>query len=139
MHIIHKNLPTYECDYTDKFDNQFRPLPEVVGYDAYFVDPQCGCDPYWDEKLYDQDKLEYKITYNKPNDQTECKDLIKDENISDALRHALIDLWTVNPHLPDTSALPNFRPRPQNQQRQTAVIDNQTHKVSPAFHKFSIK
>ena len=37
----------------------------------------------------------------------------------------MIDLWTVNPHLPDTSALPNFQPRPQNQQRQTAVIDDQ--------------
>ena len=37
----------------------------------------------------------------------------------------MIDLWTVNPHLPDTSALPNFPPRPQNQQRQTAVIDDQ--------------
>ena len=69
--------------------------------------------------------MEYKDTYNKPNDQIECDDLITDAHVSDALRHALIDLWTVNPHLPDTSALPNFRPRPQNQQRQTAVIDNQ--------------
>ena len=34
-------------------------------------------------------------------------------------------MWTVNPHLPDTSALANFRPRPQNQQRHTAVIDDQ--------------
>ena len=42
------------------------------------------------------------------------------------LRYALIDLWTVDAHLPDTSALPNFQPRPQNPQRQTAVIDNQT-------------
>ena len=40
----------------------------------------------------------------------------------------MIDLWTVNPHLPDTSALPNFRPRPQNQQRKTAVIGDQ---ISP--------
>ena len=37
----------------------------------------------------------------------------------------MIDLWTVNPHLPDTSALPNFQPRPQNQQRRNAVIDDQ--------------
>ena len=37
----------------------------------------------------------------------------------------MIDLWTVNPQLPDTSPLPNFRPRPQNQQRQIAVIDDQ--------------
>ena len=63
---------------------------------------------------------------NKPNDQIESDDLITDAHVSDALRYALIDLWTVNPHLPDTSALPNFQPRPQNLQRQTAVIDDQT-------------
>ena len=125
MHIIHKIFPTYEYDYTDNFDTQFRPLPKVVAYDAYFVDPQYGFDPYWDEKLYDQDKLEYKDTYDKLNDQIECDDLNTDAHVSDALRHALIDLWTVNPHLPDTSALPNFRPRPQDQQRHTAVIDDQ--------------
>ena len=125
MHMIHKTFPTYEYDYTDNFDTQFRPLPEVVAYDAYFVDPQYGFDPYWDEEIYDQDKLEYKDTYNKPNDQLECDDLITDAHVSDPLRYALIDLWTVNPHLPDTSTLPNFPPRPQNQQRQTAVIGDQ--------------
>ena len=116
MHIIHKTLPTYKYDYTDNFETQFRLLPEALAYDAYFVDPQYGFDPYWNEELYDQDKLEYKDTYNKPNDQIECDDLITDAHVSDALRQALIDLWTVNPHLPDTSALPNFRPRPRNQQ-----------------------
>ena len=125
MHIIQKIFPTYEYDYTDNFDTQFRPLPEVVAYDAYFVDPQYGFDPYWFEELYDQDKLEYKDTYNKPNDKIECDDLITDAHVSDAIRHALIDLWTVKPHLPDTSALPNFRPKPQNQHRQTAVIEDQ--------------
>ena len=39
---------------------------------------------------------------------------------------ALIDLWTVIPHLPDTSPLPKFQPRPQNEQRQKAFIDDQT-------------
>ena len=126
--MIHKALPTYEYDYTDNFDTQFRPLLEVVAYDPYFVDPQYGFDPYWDEEIYDQDKLEYKDTCNKPNDQIESDDLITKAHVSDALRYALIDLWTVNPHLPDTSALPNFPPRPQNQQRQTTVIDNQ---ISP--------
>ena len=100
-------------------------LFEVVAYDAYFVDPQYGLDPYWDEDLYDQDKLEYKDTYNKPNDQIESDHLIADAHVSDALRYAVVDLWTVNPQLPDTSALPNFQPRPQNQQRQTAIIDDQ--------------
>ena len=122
----HKTLPTYEYDYADNFDTRFRPLPEVVTYDAYFVDPQNGLDPYWNEELYDQDKLEDKDTYNKPSDQIESDDLITDAHVSDTLRYALIDLWTLNPHLPDTSALPNFQPRLQNQQRQTAVIDDQT-------------
>ena len=125
MHIVHKTLSTYEYDYTDNFDTHFRPLPEVVAYDPYFVDPQYGFDPYWDEEIYNQDKLEYKDTYNKPNDQIESDDLITDAHVSDALRYAVIDLWTVNPRLPDTSPLPNFRPRPQNQQRQIAVIDDQ--------------
>ena len=69
--------------------------------------------------------MEYKDTYNKPNNQVESDDLITDAHVSDALRYALIDLWTVNPHLPHTSALPNFPPRPQKQQRQTAVINDQ--------------
>ena len=69
--------------------------------------------------------MEYKDTYNKPNNQIESDDLITDAHVSDALRYALIDLWTVNPHLRDTSAIPNFQARPQNQQRQIAVIDDQ--------------
>ena len=31
----------------------------------------------------------------------------------------------MNPHLPDATTLPNFQSRPQNQQRQIAVIDEQ--------------
>ena len=124
MHMIHKTLPTYEYDYTDNFDTHSRPLPEVVAYDAYFVDPQYGLEPYWDEDLYDTDKLECKATYNKPKDPIESDDLITNALVSGALRHALIDLWTVKPHLLDTSALPKFQPRPQNQQKQTAVIDD---------------
>ena len=125
MHIIHKTLPTYNYDYTDNFDTHFRPLPEVVAYDPYFVDLQYGLDPYCDEEIYDQDRLEYKDTYNKLNDQVECDDLITDAHVSDALRYAVIDSWTINPELPDTSPLPNFRPRQQNQQRQAVVSDDQ--------------
>ena len=96
-------------------------LAEVVSKDTYFVDSQYGIDPFWHEDFYDQDKLEYKDTYNKHNDQIESDDLIRDPYVSDGLRFALIDLWTVNPRLPDTSALPNFLWRPQNQQRQIAA------------------
>ena len=69
--------------------------------------------------------MEYEDTYNKPGEQIEGDNLITDAHVSDALRYALIDLRTLNPFLPDTSALPNFQPRPQNQQRQKAVIDDQ--------------
>ena len=115
LHVIHKTLPTYEYDYTDNFESHFRPLPEVVPYDAYFVDPQYGLDTYWDENLYDQDKYTHsKDTHSKPNDQIESDDVITDAHVSDALRYALIGLWILNPHLPDTSTLPNLQPRPQN-------------------------
>ena len=67
MHMIHETLPTYKYEYTDNFGTQFSPLPEVVAYDTYFVEPQYGLDSYWDEDLHDQDKLEYKDTCNKPN------------------------------------------------------------------------
>ena len=69
--------------------------------------------------------MEYKDTFNKPDDQIVSDDIITDAHVSDALRYALIDLWIVNPNLPDTSALSNSQPRQQNQQRQTAVIDDQ--------------
>ena len=122
MHMIHKTLPTDQHDYIDNFDTQFRPFPEVVAYDTYFFDPQYGLEPFWDEDLYDQEKLEYKDTYNKPNGQFESDDLVTDSNVLDALRYALMDLWTVNPQLPDTSALLTFQQRLQNQQKQIAVI-----------------
>ena len=98
MHMIHKTLPTYKQDYTDNFDIQFRPLPEVIAYDTSFGDPKYGLDPHWDEDLFNQDKLEYKDTYKKLNDQFEGDDLITAAHVSETLRNALLDLWTVNLH-----------------------------------------
>ena len=62
-------------------DTQFREIPEVVAYDIHFVDPQDGLDPSWAEDLIDQDKLEYKFTYDKHNDQIESDDLITDAHV----------------------------------------------------------
>ena len=92
VHIILKTFPAYKYDYTHNFESQLRPLPEVFAYGTYFVDPRYGLDPYWEEDLYDQDKLEYKYTYNKPNDQIESDDLSTDAYVSDALPYASIDL-----------------------------------------------
>ena len=61
MHKIQKIFPTYECDYTDNFETQFKPLPDVIAYDAYFVDPQCDFDPYWDEEFSTKTSWSTKI------------------------------------------------------------------------------
>ena len=45
MHLTHKTFPTFEYYFTRDFQNQFRPLPEVVAYDKYFLDPRNGRDP----------------------------------------------------------------------------------------------
>ena len=89
--MIHKTLPTYGNCYIDNFETQFRPVPEVVSYDTNFVDPQYGLDPCWDENLYDQDKLDYKDTFNKPNDQNESDDITTEAFVSDTLRYAVVD------------------------------------------------
>ena len=101
MHRIHKTLPTYEHDYTEEFGTQFRPLPEVIAYDTYFLDPKNGLDLNSEKDLYDQDKLELKDTHNNSNDQIEGDDLISDAHLSHAFRYAIINLRTVNPHLLD--------------------------------------
>ena len=54
--------------------------------------------------------------------------LCTDAHVSDALRYALMDFWTVNRHIPDTSLVPNSQPRSQNQQKQKEVLDDQ---ISP--------
>ena len=126
MHMIHKSFPLYKKENRVNFEFQFISLPEIVAYDTYFVDPQYECETYWNEGLFDGDKLEYKDTHNKPNDQFESNDLIRDSHVSDALRKAIFDLRTVNPQSTDRSPLPNFPPRPQNHRRQIAVIDNRT-------------
>ena len=75
MHMIHKTFTTYKCDYIDNLTQIFRPPPEVVAYDMYFVDPKNGLERFWDEYFHDQNELEYKGTCNKPNDQIENEDL----------------------------------------------------------------
>ena len=90
--MIQKTHLTHKHDFTEDFDTQFRPLPEVVAYDSHFVEIQYRRDLYWDEDLYNQEKLEYKDTHSKSNDQIESDDLITDAHVSEALRYALIDL-----------------------------------------------
>ena len=45
MLMIHKTFSKYDHDCTQDFDTQFRPVPEGLPYDTYFVDPHYGLDP----------------------------------------------------------------------------------------------
>ena len=50
-------LPSYECDYKQKFNTPSRSLTE--DYDPHYYDPEYRRDPYWDDELYDQFSLEF--------------------------------------------------------------------------------
>ena len=60
LYMTKRKIPTKEHVYTKNFNTQFRPLPEVVAYGTYFVDPQYARDSNWNEHSYDQNRLEYK-------------------------------------------------------------------------------
>ena len=65
---------------------------------------------------------ENKYNHNEASNQVESNDLFTDSHVSDARWFVLIDLWTVNPQLSFTSPLAYFPPKPQNHQKQIAVI-----------------
>ena len=53
-HLYQKPMPQWDPDYTKTFLTNFRPLTLIEGYNPQYIDPQYGCDPYWDETLYDR-------------------------------------------------------------------------------------
>ena len=125
----HTNMTTQKI-----FISQFRSLPRIVAYDKYFADPQNGDYSSRDEELNSQHTLKKKYSHSKPNGQIKSNDLITDSQVSNALRYPIIDLWTVDTQLLDTSALPNFPPRQQNHQKQTVVMDDLFD--SPSFSHY---
>ena len=92
----------------------------------------------------------YKDTNIKPNYQNKSHDLISDSHVSGANRNAFFDLYTVNPKIPDTSPLPNFRPRPQKPPKANCrhgqpkfttppVVTRRNHKISPTINKVTFR
>ena len=112
MHLFKKETPKHHKTVRQNIPTPFRTLPQIPDYEPQFIDPHCGQDPYWKDDLSDHDKLEYKHNFNKPPEQIEEDDIITHSHVSDKLRYALIGLWTVNPQLPITLPLPNFRQPP---------------------------
>ena len=126
MHVIHKTLSENQIDYTQDFKSTFKPLPQIADSDKHLVHHPYGLDSYWEDHIYDQDKLEYRHNYNKPAEQIGNDDINIDLHVSHTLRYALIDLWTFNPQLPGTSPLLHFTPFVHsNKTRQQLVLENE--------------
>ena len=68
MDSIHKTTLQYQIEYTQNCHSRFGPLPQISDSDENSVDQHYGLDPYWEDTLYDQDNLEYRHNYNKPQE-----------------------------------------------------------------------
>ena len=117
MHLIKKE--TLSRRQLQKTSTPFRSLPEIPGDEPQFFNPQYQRDPNWYDDLYDQEKLDFKNSFDK------SLELFGLMMISDKHTYELNDLWTVNPKLPHTSALPNLRPRLKFTKCQNPVLDRE--------------
>ena len=110
---------------TQAFFQQFKPKPqkkliptrlrtlwEIFKNESYFNDPQNRRGQYWDEELYNQEKVQFKHRINKTPERTEYDGINTDSHLSDKVRYASIIPWTVNSQLPNNSPIPSFTPQP---------------------------
>ena len=67
----------------------------IEDYNPHYIDPQYGCDPYWDETLYDQHQLQFRQVL------AEIQEYLLHESENPPYTHnkktrALIELWQMN-------------------------------------------
>ena len=91
--IVHNDRPDrfYEIDYTKDFETQFRPLPLIEDYHPHYPDPDYGKDPYWDDEIYDRQKLQFRQDEYPPTDDEDDPPIVDNK-----LSKALIELWQPN-------------------------------------------
>ena len=91
--MVHNDRPGryYDMDYTTVFETRFRPLQQIEGYDPHYIDPEYRVDPYWDNSLCDQQKLQFQCDDYPPTDDADDPE-IPDNNLS----RAHIELWQPN-------------------------------------------
>ena len=91
--IVHNDRPDrfYEIDYTKDFETQFRPLPLIEDYHPHYPDPDYGKDPYWDDEIYDRQKLQFRQDEYPPTDDEDDPPIVDNK-----LSRALIELWQPN-------------------------------------------
>ena len=118
QYIIHSDHPyLYRRNNHDKgSETYFRPLQTVEDYDPQYYDPEYGTDPYWDNDLYDQTKLQFR------NDDYPLTDDEDDPDIVDnTISRALIELW--QPNFEATSPEVETIQRQQDHKGPTSLLD----------------
>ena len=95
-HVDQRHQIVWDEDLMKNFETTFRPLPLIDNYDPYFEDPQYGRDPYWDEEIYDQEKLDFHTNYTSES-EVEPDDWETDRKIKPFFTYVTIDLWSPNP------------------------------------------
>ena len=125
MHLNKKEIPTHHITAKRNTPTVFRLLLEVSEWEPLFIEPHHQRKLYWKNDLLVQKKLEDNHNFNKPPEQIENDDINTVSQISGNSRCPSINIWTVNPQLPNTSAKPNFRPPINFTKSQKPVIDTE--------------
>ena len=125
VHVTHEALPHNQIDFTQNFDSNFRPLPQIKAPEENFTHHRFVFVPNLKDHIYDQDILENRYKYNETIKQAKDDYIIDESQVLHTLRHALIDLCTVIPQLPSTSPLPHFTAFSHSKKStQKPVLDN---------------
>ena len=124
MPLNKKEIPIRQKSVKQNVSATFRLCPKYQNTSDILLIHSIN-DPYWDDDFYDQEKLEFKNNFDRSPEQNEGDGVITDSHVSEKLRYVLIDLWTVNPQLLNTSPLPNFRPPPNLSKYQNPLNDTE--------------
>ena len=92
----------------------FWRLQQIHDQEPQFTDLQYQRHTYWNDALYDQEKLEFKHKCDISAEQSETDGKITDSHVldrCDKLKYGMVDLLTVNPQLPNILPIPKFKPQ----------------------------
>ena len=70
-----------------------RLTPLIDDYNPYYLDTDCGFDPYWEADCYNEHHLYFYQNYNKPVQDVEPDSADIDQGLNTTLASARLDQW----------------------------------------------
>ena len=116
-------------DYTEDYDNQFRPLQTIEDYDPHYCDTEYGTDTYWDEVLYDK-KIQ---TWRQPPTNNGDNPMIEDNKLS----WASIEVSHPNPEFHSSEGIEEFQHDREPQATNSLLDKTARRKGEPAYISLS--